>query len=460
MSSQTIKIDGARFILTLDPERRIITDASVLVEGNRIVRVGKAWELESTPADRVIDAREMVLTPGFCNGHVHISYAHATRGIFPDDLQPGDYLSKVFTLQSAMNEEEEYYTSFLAITELLRYGTTCFVDPGTTKFLDACMQAYEDSGCRIVLGSQVVDLPNPLNLQVATTEEAISLMEKTIRNYDHRLGGRVRAWAMPYSMDYASEELLVAAKRLADEYQTGMTLHQANAAASIRASVEKHGKRPVEYLEEIGVLGPNLLLAHVIGLDASEADCVARTGTKAVVCPTAAMKMGQGLGGRSILPEILARGVCVGLGTDAGNNSNLLETLRSVYLIAVVFNDARQITGVVPAETALEMATIQGAKAMGLDDEIGSIEVGKKADLVLFDTMRPEWRTIFNPVNNLVYNSDGRSVHTVIVDGRIVVEDHRPVFVDERQLIQKTQELGEQLLSRTGITVPQRWPVI
>lgn len=460
MNSQTIKIDGARFILTMDQGRRVITDGSVLVEGTRIVQVGKAWELENMPADRVIDAREMVLTPGFCNGHVHISYAHATRGIFPDDLQPGDYLSKVFMLQSAMNEEEEYYTSFLAITELLKYGTTCFVDPGTTKFLDACMQAYEDSGCRIVLGNQVVDLPNPLNLPVTTREEAIRLMENTIQTYDHRLGGRVRAWAMPYSMDYASEDLLVAAKRLADEYQTGMTLHQANAAASIRASVEKHGKRPVEYLEEIGVLGPNLLLAHVIGVDAAEADCIARTGTKAVVCPTAAMKMGQGLGGRSILPEMLARGVCVGLGTDAGNNSNLLETLRSVYLIAVVFKDARQITGVVPAETALEMATIQGAKAMGLGDEIGSIEVGKKADLVLFDTMRPEWRTIFNPVNNLVYNSDGRSVHTVIVDGRIVVEDHRPVFVDERQLIQKTQEIGEQLLSRTGMTVPQRWPMI
>ena len=131
-----------------------------------------------------------------------------------------------------------------------------------------------------------------------------------------------------------------------------------------------------------------------------------------------------------------------------------------MYLIAVLFKDARQTTDVVPAETALEMATIQGARALGLDDEIGSIEAGKKADLVLFDTKRPEWRTIFNPVNNLVYNADGRSVHTVLVDGKVVVEDHKPVYVDEWQLIQKVQALGENMLERTGVGFPQRWPMV
>ncbi len=114
----------------------------------------------------------------------------------------------------------------------------------------------------------------------------------------------------------------------------------------------------------------------------------------------------------------------------------------------------------IPAETALEMATIQGAKALGLDSQIGSIEVGKKADLVLFDTKRPEWRTMFNPVNNLVYNADGRSVHTVLVDGKVVVEDHVPLFVDEWELIQKVQELGAGMLQRTGVSFPQRWPII
>jgi 5-methylthioadenosine/S-adenosylhomocysteine deaminase len=422
--------------------------------------VGKVADLAGVPADQVIDARDMVVTPGFCNNHMHISYAHAVRGIFPDDLNPGVYLANVFNLQGAMNEEDEYYTSLLGITELLKYGTTCFLDPGSTKFLDACMQAYEESGCRIVVGAQVVDQPNPINLPVTSTEDSIAIMERTIKTYDHRLNDRMRAWAMPFAADYAMQELLVAAKRLADQYQCGLTLHQSNDPPSVKAALEKHGKRPIEYLESIGVLGPNVLLAHLIGLDDNEVEAMARTQTKAVMVPTAALKMGRGTTSQGKLPEMLQRGICVSLGTDAGNNSNLLETQRSMYLSAVLYKDARRSTSMVPVETALEMATLNGAKALGLDHDLGSIETGKKADLVLFDTKRPEWRNLFNPINTLVYNADGRSVHTVIVDGRIVVRDYKPLYVDEWQLIQKVQGIGERLLARTGVHFPPRWPVV
>ena len=457
--SETLAIRGAKFILTLDPQRRIIRDGSILVRGDRIVDVLKDSELDSTPADRVIDADEMVVAPGFCNGHMHISYAHATRGIFPDDLGP-EYLPNVFKLQSAMTDEEEYYTSLLAITELLKYGTTCFLDPGSTKYLDACMQAYEESGCRITIGRHVTDRPNALNLPVYSTDEALAITQDTIENFNQRLDGRVRAWAMPFSAGFASQELLVAAKEMADRYSTGMTLHHSNSPQAIESSERQHGRLPTERLEDLGVLGPNVLLAHVLGLNEAELDCLAGTGTKAVVCPTAAIKGGAGMTRTGILPEMLAKGVTVGLGTDAGNNSNLLETMRSMYLIAVLYKDGREDVGMIPAETALEMATIRGAQALGLDDEIGSIEVGKKADLVLLDTKRPEWRTIFNPVNTLVYNADGRSVHTVIVDGRVVVEAGRPLFVDEWELIQKVQEIGERLLARTGVSYESRWPMV
>src|SRR3712207_5081165 len=136
-----------------------------------------------------------------------------------------------------------------------------------------------------------------------------------------------------------------------------------------------------------------------------------------------------------MFPEMLAQGVTVSLGTDAANNSNLVETLRAMYLAAVLFKDGRRDVRMVPAETALELATLGGARALGLGDEIGSLEPGKKADLVLFDTRRPEWRTLWNPVNTLVYSADGRSVHTVLVDGRVVVEHGRPTFVDLWDLI-------------------------
>ena len=459
MAETRLKIQGARYIMTLDPERRIIQDGSIIVEGQRILQVGKAAELESVTADRVIDGSEMVVTPGFCNGHMHISYAHATRGVFPDNLG-ASYLPNVFKLQGEMTGEEEYYTSLLAITELLRYGTTCFLDPGSTKHLETCMKAYEESGCRIIVGWHVADRPNPLNLPVSSTSEAISMMGQTIQSFDNRLDGRMRAWAMPFSPSFSTEELLLGAKELADRYGTGLTLHFNNSQQAVEASLSQHGKRPAEYLEDIGVLGPSTLLAHSLGIDQREVDAMARTGTKAVMCPTAAIQGGAGMTKTALLPELLRAGVTVGLGTDAGNNSNLVETMRSMYLAAVLYKDGREDVEMIPAETALEMATIKGAEALGLGDDIGSIEPGKKADLVLFDTKRPEWRTIFNPVNNLVYNADGRSVHTVIVDGKVVVENHEPLFVDQWELIQRVQKLGEGLLARTGISFPQRWPIV
>ena len=454
-----LKIHNARFILTVDAGRRIIRDGSILVEDGRIVEVGKAAELESAPAERVIDASEMVVTPGLLNGHAHISYAHATRGIFPDTLGP-DYLPNVFRLQGELDEEAEYYTTLLAIVELLKGGTTCFMDPGSTKFLDACMEAYEQSGCRIIVGTHVTDMPNPVNLPQYSTAEAIAIMENTIREYDHRLDDRVRAWAMPFDASYSTDELLRAAKRLADEYDTGLTLHQINMPSVVAASVRAHGMRPIEYLESLGVLGENVLLSHVIGVDDAEMDAMARTGATTVMCPSQTLKQGSGITRIGKLPELLERGISVGLGTDAPNNSNLMETMRAMYLAAVIYKDGRQDTSMIPPETALELATIRGAEAFGMGDEIGSVEAGKKADLVLFDTRRAEWRTLFNPVNNLVYNADGRSVHTVLVDGRVVVEDYKPVFVDEWGLIQKVQQIGEDVLARTGVSFPSRWPVV
>ncbi len=454
-----IKITGAKFVVTMDPERRIVTDGAVLIENNRIVGVGKADDSKEWNANQVIDASEMVITPGFINGHLHASYAHATRGIFPDGLG-SEYLPNVFSLQSAMTPTEEYWTSLLAITELLKYGTTCFLDPGSTKYLDACIGAYEQSGCRVVMGTQVVDKPNPLNLPVTSSKDASILIRDTIEMYDHELDDRVRAWAMPFSPEFASITLLRSAKDIADQYGTGLTLHFNNSFQYVTDCHRQNGLRPSHLLSNNSILGKNVLLSHGLGLDESEVVCLAESGVNVVVCPTAAVKSGYGMTQSGLLPEMLTQGLTVCLGTDAGNNSNLIETMRAMYLAAVLYKDSREDVNLIPPETALEMATINGAEALGLSNEIGSIEVGKKADLVLFDSKRPEWRSMFNPINNLVYNADGRSVHTVIVDGRVVVENHVPVYADEWEIIQKVQELGENLLSRTGIKFPSVWPII
>ena len=458
MSTLSLKIDHARYILTVDRERRIIQDGAILIEGGRISRVGKSAELADARADRVIDGRYLVITPGFFNGHMHISYAHPVRGIFPDEQ--ASPLLHVFNLQSAMTEEEEYHATLLGLVELVRNGTVCFLDPGSTKFPDACLQAYEDAGIRVVLGEAVTDQDAPWKLPRYPAPEAVARTASFIEKWNGRLDGRIRAWAMPFSYETCSAGLLQSLKRVVDEHRTGLTLHHNSGTTARRDTVARYGYSPTAYLESIGVMGPNVLLAHCLGLDEAEIDAVARTGTAIAMCPVTAAKGGRGVPEHGRMPEFLARGVKIALGCDSPNNSNHLDMVRTMNMAAIQYKDARQDTRQVPAEAALEMATLHGAQALGWGDELGSIESGKKADLVCFDTLRPEWQALWNPVNNLVYNADGRSVHTVVIDGRVVVDAYRQSFVDEPRLFARVQEIGERLQARTGVSVPRsRWPM-
>src|SRR2546428_1737247 len=226
MRNQSLKIENARYVVTVDTQRRIIPDGSILIEGGRNSGVGKAADLAGAMADRVIDARHRVVTPGFFNGHMHISYAHAVRGIFPDDL--GSPLVHVFNLQAAMTEEEEYYTSLLAIVELVKNGTVCFVDPGSTKFPDACLQAYTDAGIRVILGECVTDRESPWNLPRYATGEAVARTAALVQQWHRRLQGRLSAWAMPFSPETCSADLLPGLRQGADQNQTGPPPHHRN----------------------------------------------------------------------------------------------------------------------------------------------------------------------------------------------------------------------------------------
>ena len=459
MATPSLKIDRARYVITVDGGRRIIRDGAILIEGGRIREVGKAADLAGRAADRVIDARHMVVTPGFVNGHMHISYGHVVRGVFPDDA--GSPLVHVFNMQTAMTEDEEYHSTLLGLIELLKSGTVCFVDPGSTKYPDACLQAYTDAGIRVILGECVTDREAPFTLPRHPTAEAVKRSAAFIDKWHGRLDGRIRAWAMPFSPETCSAELLQGLKRVVDERGTMLTLHHGSGPQALADYRKRHDTTPTEYLDTIGVLGRNVCLAHSLGVEAAEIACMARTGATVAMCPVTAAKGARGVGAYGRMPELLAAGVPVALGCDSPNNSNHLDIVRAMNMAAIQYKDARQDMRLVPAEAALEMGTRTGATALGVGDDLGSIEVGKKADLVLFDTQRPEWQALFNPLNNLVYNADGRSVHTVIVDGRVVVDAYRQSFADEGTLFEKVQEIGERLLARTGMSFPRsRWPVV
>ena len=452
MTNSSIKIDKAQYVITVDDKRRIIQNGSVVVRDGQITHVGKADELRHIQANRVIDATDMIVTPGFVNGHMHISYAHSVRGIFPDDVP--DRLKHVFAMQSVMTEEEEYLTTLLGLAELLRTGTTTFVDPGTTKYPEACLAAYDEAGCRVVIGEQVQDLENGLHLPVYDTADALERLEASITGLDGCLSGRVRAWAMPFSLDFCSPELLIGAKRIADHYGTAMTLHHSGGARA-------PGSAPTERLAELGILGPNVVLSHCMDLTESEIELIAGSGAAVVICPSTVMKAGGNTGRGGRLPELLNAGIPVSLGTDSVNSSNFSDMVRCMNLAATVYKDVRGDRSLIPAETALELATRTGAAALQFGNSLGVIEVGRRGDLVLFDTRRSEWRSLIDPVRNLVYSSTGESVDTVIVEGRVVVEAGRPRFADDLWgLIQRVEEVGKRIRKVTGVGFPSRWPIV
>ena len=294
------------------------------------------------------------------NGHMHISYAHPVRGIFPDEM--ASPLNHVFNLQAAMTEEEEYHASLLGIVELLKSGTVCFVDPGSTKFPDACLQAYEDSGIRVIMGECVTDIQAPWNLPKHATGEAVRRTAAFIDKWNGRLDGRLTAWAMPFSPETCTAELLSELKKVVDERRTMLTLHHNSGAQQRKDYQARHGRRPTEYLESLGVVGPNVLLAHVLGIDDAEIDCIARTRTAVAMCPITAAKGGRGVPEHGRMPELLAKGVKIALGADSPNNCNHLDMVRVMNMAAIQYKDARQDTRQIPAEAALEMATLSGRR--------------------------------------------------------------------------------------------------
>jgi 5-methylthioadenosine/S-adenosylhomocysteine deaminase len=250
-----------------------------------------------------------------------------------------------------------------------------------------------------------------------------------------------------------------AAKQLSLEHGTGMSFHMSPAPGDVDWHVQKFGRRPVEHLADLGVLGRNVAITHLVHVDKSEIGLLAETDTSVVHCPTTALKVAYGVTQVGRFPEMAKAGINVAIGTDGNNASNYSDMMRATYLVAGLFKDARCDPTIFPAEQAFEMATLNGARALGLEHDIGSLEPGKKADIVLHDTDRPEWRPLLNVANQLVWSADGRGVHSVWVDGRRVVDNYRCTTIDEHKLYQQAQAAAQEITKRSGLPFLTTWSV-
>jgi cytosine/adenosine deaminase-related metal-dependent hydrolase len=449
-------------VVTMDDDRRVVTDAAIAVVDGRIAAIGKTADVSRDwRSDDIVDGRRFVVTPGLVNTHVHITGEPLTRGFVPDDTP---FIENVFEwltpIHSVYTDEDEHVSAQLAALEMLKSGTTAFLEAGTVRFIDPVVEALGEIGIRARIGPWAWDLvPEPEAMRM-DTDTAIATLEDTMTRYGSCHDGRVQAWPIIIGHTCCSEELWKASKQLSLRHGTGMSFHMSPAAMDVEGFMASFGQRPMVHLAEIGVLGDNVILTHAVHVDDTEIALLAATGTSVSHCPTTALKVSYGVTQIGKFPEMVAAGVNVAIGTDGNNASNYHDLMRATYLVAGLFKDARRDPTIFPAEDAFAMATRNGAKGLQALDEFGSIEVGKQADLVLHDTNRPEWRPLHNVANQLVWSADGRSVHTVFVGGRRVVDDYRCTTVDEDDLLRRAQVAGEGIRRRSGLPDRAKWPTV
>lgn len=452
-------------IITMNANRDIILDGAIAVTGNRIVAVGKTAELLAQfGGEEVIDVGGKLIIPGLIDTHVHVAQA-LIRGC-ADDMALIQWLcERVWVLQGNFTEDDGYVSARLCIAEMLKSGTTTFLESMLAHRygFNGIARAVEESGIRACLAGIVMDIgtyatqSNSMHPGMVESRETSLFGVLDMRSkWEGAADDRIHVWFGPRTPGGVTSELYREMSDYARQRNMGITMHLAEVEADKIYLQEKFGLSPVYYAESVGLLGPKTVLVHMVWLNQADIDKLAATGTHVSHNPSSNSKLASGV---CKVPQMLASGVNVALGCDGGPSNNDYDMIREMKLAAIIHKAVSNDPLIVPAETVLEMATINGARALGLGDEIGSLEVGKKADLVVIDLNRLHTTPSINPVSTLVYAATGGEVDMVVVDGQIVVEQGQLLSMDEAEVMDQARSHATSLYHRAGIDMSPRWPV-
>ncbi len=422
-------------IITLDPQNRVL-QGSVVIENGRIAAIESSASLSASGFDEVIDGQDRVLLPGFVQTHIHLCQT-LFRGA-ADDLPLIDWLKqRVWPMEAAHTSESLYASARLGIAELIKGGTTCALTMETVNHTDAVFQAVEESGFRATVGKCMMDAGEdvPIELNEAT-EDSIAESLLLLKRWHGAANGRIRYCFAPRFAVSCSQELL---ERVAELSRThGVLIHtHASENREEIAIVEKlTGKRNIHYLYSVGLTGQHIVLAHCVHLDESEMAMLQSSGTHVAHCPSSNLKLASGI---ARVSEMLERGISVSLGADGAPCNNRLDIfteMRMAALLQKVLHGSQSL----PALTALQMATLNGARAMGLEDQIGSIETGKRADLVLLNLNSLHTTPKFDLVSAVVYAAETSNVETVIIDGQVVMRKRELLTMNESDVLLEAEK--------------------
>ena len=468
LNNTTTLIEHLQFVVTANRSNAVIRDAAILIHNDIIADIGTTSEvrarLQGRSVDKLVDGSMLGITPGFIDSHVHLSET-LSRAVFPDVLATRAWVfhwAKPF--YAHVDEADERVSVLLGTAEMLRSGTTCFLDMGAQNDAGLTARAAGQIGIRGVVGRHAADI-RPLEIPAGWSNEmmdhhffknhteALDALKSSVEQWNGYADGRIRCWVNIEGKEPCSLDLHIGARELAAELGVGTTYHIATSMEEAQVSQKRHGHWPISRIARNGGLGSNLVLAHAVAVADEEVKMLAEHQTSVAFCPSSSLKLAKGAADIGKYPEMMQAGVTVGLGTDGVSAAGNLNLHRQIHIVAGLFKDARRDPTLVGATQAIRMATIDGAKALGWDDQIGSLEVGKQADMVFFDLNHHEWTPYSDPEQALVYSASAASIAQTWVAGKAVFKDGQVTAIDETALRAEARDRAAQIVSRAGLGI-------
>jgi len=456
------------WIITMDPSRRIIRDGAIAIEDGVIVDVGKRVELDKKYkgyADVLINAERDIVLPGLINTHVHL--VQALLRACADYLPLIPWLrDRVWPLQGNYTKQEALASAKLAVLEMIKSGTTTFLETGLVGRYgpDDIIEMVHSTGMRAALARHVMDLRGyaleESILHEGLVEEGDYSFKDTVRliNKYHGWDNRIWVWFGPRTPGAVSVELYREIAAKARELGTGITMHLAEVREDVEYTTKVFGKKPVEFAHWLGLTGRNVMLVHVVWVEDEEIKLLAETETNVSHNPSSNMKLASGA---ARVSDMLREGVNVTLGTDGGPSNNTYDLVREMKHAALLQPLRTLKANAIRAEDVLEMATIRGARALMIDHMVGSIEKGKRADVIILDYWQPHLRPLNNPISHLVYAASGHDVKHSIIDGKLVMFNRRVLTMNEEKVLEEAEKAAYSLYQRAGVCIEPdiKWPI-
>lgn len=452
-------------VATMNARREMIKDGAVAIEGNKILGVDKTEKIKAKhKADVELDCTGKLILPGLVDCHVHLAQA-LLRGC-ADDLSLVSWLrERVHPLQGSYSPKEGELSAKLCCIEMIKSGTTCFVESGMhwRYGFNEIARVVENTGIRAALTKKLMNLRGyadfPDAIVESMAEDGETAMRQNIemvKKWHGKANNRINIWFGPRTPGGATVEYFREIAENARKYKTGITLHLAEVKDDIRYIQNEFKMTPMEFMKHCGLVGEHVIYAHGVWMREKDFEILRETNSTVCHCPASNLKLASGF---APIPEMLKAGVNVALGCDGGPSNDCYDMIREMKLAAIAHKGRLLDPEVLPAEQALELATVNGARATLWGKELGSLEPEKLADLIVVDQRKPHLVPVRNPISNLVYAANGTDVDTVIIDGKIVMQERELKTIDEAEVVEKAQEVGREVDKRLGLEIGSNWPV-